>query len=141
MRLMVTLALRIAVIEIFALAAIPSVLAAETSSPCMDVHGRVSIANGSPSVRIWPVGTKRMLAVVPDETDLSQVPQIVRRYLDLNTRVYGDFTICPVEADRAGHMRKVRFAKAANLVVERRKEGTDDRIVFRVGDTADNDSP
>jgi hypothetical protein len=31
------------------------------SGPCFKVRGRMSFYNGNPTVRIWPLGTKRML--------------------------------------------------------------------------------
>lgn len=36
---------------------------------CFVVHGRLAIGNGTPSVRIWPVGTKRILGVNDAQND------------------------------------------------------------------------
>ena len=32
---------------------------------CFEFHGRMFVSNGTPGVRIWPVGTKRLLGVLP----------------------------------------------------------------------------
>src|ERR1700754_4715838 len=42
---------------------------------CRTVHGRISAANGNPSIRIWVVGTKRMLGVgSQDDLSLNDLP-------------------------------------------------------------------
>jgi len=34
---------------------------------CFSVHGRLSAYNGAPSLRIWPIGTHRLLGVLKDQ--------------------------------------------------------------------------
>lgn len=43
--------------------------------------------------------------------------------------IYGDFDICPLEADRPGHMRRVCVVGAEKLVV---KNLRNDRPAFRL---------
>src|SRR5215470_7968732 len=37
---------------------------------CFELHGRMFVSNGTPSVRIWPVGSKRLLGVLPAEQEI-----------------------------------------------------------------------
>jgi hypothetical protein len=92
----------------------------EASWPCYWVQGRMTAGNGTPSTRIWPVGTHRMLGVVnpghPD-VDAGEMPEKV---LNLLTRqndftVWGNFYVCPVAPVRAGWMRFVVVKGARRL--------------------------
>src|SRR5499427_6788103 len=40
---------------------------------CFPVHGRLSVYNGTPSIRLWPIGSKRLLGVI-DPKDVSNAP-------------------------------------------------------------------
>ncbi len=85
--------------------------------PCFKHHGRlVSYSSGSPSLRIWLIGTKRVVGL-EDFT----IPSVIEPYLDATSPdysfIYGDFELCPVEPDKPGHMRRVRMVGAQNLVV------------------------
>jgi len=83
---------------------------------CFSVHAQVFVANGTPSVRMWPVGTRRYFGVLPPEDEI--LPDNVRRYLGFDRRIYGDFVVCPFTPERAGWMRMVCIQQAANLVIE-----------------------
>ena len=85
--------------------------------PCFTHRGRLSHGNGPPV--IWLVGTKRIVAVedgLPEDLE-----KLVEPYLMLPSEqhgdVFGDFEICPVEADRPGHRRNVLVKGAHKLVV------------------------
>jgi hypothetical protein len=84
---------------------------------CIKQHGRVSSQNGR-ALLIWLIGTTR---VVDLENDVEELPALVRRYLDITSAdhsyVYGDFEICPLEADRPGRMRSACVISAEKLVV------------------------
>jgi hypothetical protein len=87
--------------------------------PCFMHRGRLSGQNGIAHM-IWLVGTKRIMAV--QET---QIPAMLGKYLAMtspdHSDVYGDFEICPLEPDQAGHMRSACVASAARLVVQDRE--------------------
>jgi len=91
----------------------------DATFPCFTQHGRLSSQNGI-TIRIWLIGTKRSVGVD------GELPQAIKDledpYLFLTSEqhsyIYGDFTICPIEPDIPGHMRHVRLAGAANLVVQ-----------------------
>lgn len=94
---------------------------------CRTVHGRLYVANGTPAVRIWVIGTKRVLGVpATDGSDMPHLPRNVQRrwrgtsdsafYSD----VYGDFRVCAWKPQRPGEMQRVRVVSAQNLVIQRR---------------------
>jgi hypothetical protein len=93
--------------------------------PCYWVHGRMTAGNGTPSTRIWPVGTHRMLGVVspgrPD-VEVGEMPNSVLRLLTAENdfTVWGDFHVCPVSPERAGWMRFVVVKEAKGLFPRRR---------------------
>jgi hypothetical protein len=100
----------------------PAVAApSKPAGPCFQVRGRLAIWNGAPAVRIWPVGTRRMLGVHTPEgegygDDL--MPVAVRAMVETapeHTVVYGNYRVCPLTAERPGRMRIVYIARAWRL--------------------------
>ena len=57
---------------------------------CYPVHGHMFLANGSPSLRIWPAGTSRLLGVMPSEQEI--IPSKIREQLAFGVRIYADFS-------------------------------------------------
>jgi hypothetical protein len=99
---------------------------------CFQVHGRLLAYNGTPTFRIWPVGSHRLLGVngasgVPDdadEADVDFVHAILPRSADLfATSVYGDYLVCPFTSRHPGRMQFVCIARAARLVEIKRESG------------------
>lgn len=91
---------------------------AKPIEPCTKRHGRLSSQNGI-ALRIWLIGSTRMVAL---DNDSDQLPAPVRRYLEItspdHSYIFGDFTICPLEVDRPGHIRRVCVVGAEKLVVQ-----------------------
>lgn len=85
---------------------------------CWHVRGRVALYNGNPSVRIWPVGSKRILGVREAEPPL--VPPELAAQLTWNTNVYSDLKLCPLTKQRSGAMQIVCVAGADNVVTRAR---------------------
>jgi hypothetical protein len=85
---------------------------------CWSTHGRVSLHNGNPSVRIWPVNSKRVLGV--READPQLFPPDLAARLTWETNVFADLKVCPLTKQRAGLMQIVCVASAENLVVRSR---------------------
>jgi hypothetical protein len=87
--------------------------------PCVIQHGRLSSQNGI-ALKIWLIGTMRMVGL---ENDVDDLPPLVRKYLDMtspdHSYIYGDFSICPLEPDVPGHLRRVCVTGAERLVVQR----------------------
>jgi hypothetical protein len=94
----------------------PKVIAA-----CYTVHGRATFGNGTPALRIWPVGTKRMLGVtavpIADDADDAIVPKNfgIPNGAD---GVYGDFEVCPFTPERKGFMQMVCVESASHIFVK-----------------------
>ncbi len=88
-------------------------------APCFTVHGRLTINVGSPSARIWRIGTKRILGVSERYSQVRQVPQSLEEKLKPDVAIYGDFEVCPFTKDRPGEMQLVCIESASNLVVKR----------------------
>ena len=85
--------------------------------PCFRVHGRAALYNGNPTIRIWKVGTRRLLGVSArcEPPACEPLPAAVRAALDWVHPVYADFVVCPFAPARAGVMRMVCVAAATNL--------------------------
>ncbi len=69
-------------------------------APCFTVRGRMNFANGAPSVRIWRVGTKRILGVSEAkyyDPKYCNLPAEILAKLSWKTDLFGDFTLCPFE--------------------------------------------
>jgi len=92
---------------------------------CFNVHGRLSVYNGTPSIRLWPIGTKRLLGII-DPNDASNapgeaiLPVDIKSKLDWNKNVFGDFTVCPLTPAQLGRMQTVCIASGKNLIVRER---------------------
>jgi hypothetical protein len=101
--------------------AVALALGGTAGGDCFWVEGRLTVGNGTPQVRIWPKGTRRLLGVVTgawsaEGEDL--LPPNVESFLSTGRtdRVWGHFRVCPLEADRPGRMRSVRVVQARRLV-------------------------
>ena len=92
------------------------------SGPCYKIRGRMSFYNGTPSVRIWPVGTKRMLGVSEGRfylDDYGDVPEELVRQISWETAMFADFTLCPFTDDKPGVMRLVCVESAENISIRK----------------------
>lgn len=94
---------------------------------CRTVRGRMSLANGTPSVRIWVVGTHRVLGVVQQDESFGDLPANVRHLWAAHgddamwsSDLFGDFRVCPVAVNKPGHMQLVRLNEATRLTVRPR---------------------
>ena len=102
------------------LMALAMAAALTTSGPCRTVHGRMDLWNGAPTVRIWMVGTRRILGVEQPNERFDDLPPAVRRIwqgddADWATSIYGDFRVCALTPQRPGHMQQVRLVEARGL--------------------------
>ena len=94
-------------------------VAQEPVAPCYIIHGRLSYYNGTPSTRIWIVGTNRMLSLPREDQDL---PANVKALLkDFDDNIFGDFEVCPLRRYQRGHMQAV-FVKSASHILDRRQK-------------------
>jgi hypothetical protein len=89
---------------------------------CYSVHARATFGNGTPALRLWPIGTKRMLGVtagpIADDADDPICPDNMSKFTTDVTAIYGDFEICPFTPERKGEMQMVCVESASHLVVK-----------------------
>jgi len=79
-------------------------------------------ANGTPGVRIWVAGTRRILGVLQQDDTFHELPLNIRKTWDVASRLHdaaliGDFRVCGREKDVPGRMQLVRVIFARNLVL------------------------
>lgn len=106
----------------------------EVVDKCFMLHGRISVYNGTPSVRVWQVGTKRLFGVLPSENEI--LPEVIKKYLSFSTNIYGDFLVCPFSKATVGYMQDVCVESASQVVVERYIKGKKDPELFRLKDNS-----
>jgi hypothetical protein len=93
---------------------------------CFNVHGRLSVYNGTPSIRLWPLGTKRLLGVI-DPNDVANapgetiLPMDIKNKLDWDKDVFGDFIVCPLTRQQPGRMQTVCIESGKNLIIREHK--------------------
>jgi hypothetical protein len=94
----------------------------QVDGPCFNVHGRIRVYNGTPSARIWPVGTKRLLGVSEArfyKSEYSNMPPDLSHLLEWDKEIFADFVVCPFTPDEPGVMRLVCVDSASNVVVKK----------------------
>jgi len=89
--------------------------------PCFQLHGKLFVANGTPSARILRLGTKRILGV--SEFYKGYMPEALERQLTWDDIVYGDYVLCPFSHEEPGKMQQVCIQSGSGLLLERRVEG------------------
>ena len=95
----------------------------QLSGACFTVRGRMDFWNGTPSVRIWRVGTKRILGVSEGAFRLEgfcNLPPGILAKLDWETSLFADFTVCPFTDNKPGEMQFVCVESAKNASVRPR---------------------
>ena len=115
----------------------------ENASQCYWTHSRLSVYNGNPSLRIWKIGTRRILGVFngpshfpprtiaddesPDlpvslerayEADHSRWKKSEVRYYEFPI-IFADFEVCPLEPERKGEMQAVCVESAENIFLQK----------------------
>lgn len=90
--------------------------------PCFATRGRIRVYNGSLIFRLWRIGTKRLVAIVPDEDPI--MPEAVKQEIEFSADVFGNFVLCPFTAEAPGVMQLACIASASDVrVVEYRDAG------------------
>ncbi len=87
-------------------------------APCYQVHGRLRV-RWNLRLYLWPVGTKRLLAVhyAPDAPQPDPpLPPNLAKVMDPDHDVFGDFRVCPFTPEKAGKMRIVCIDSASHLI-------------------------
>lgn len=115
----------------------------ENASLCYWTHGRLMIANGNPSLRIWRIGTHRMLGIfsgpshypprtIADDEDPELPPELDRAYAADNRArkkatgtmwalpppTFADFEVCPLKPVPKGWMQPVCIESAKKIFID-----------------------
>jgi hypothetical protein len=94
---------------------------------CYWTHGRLVAGNGTPSLRLWPIGTKHLLGIYSGpsvdrhslDNENPELPaNLMLKFKPFENRVYADFEVCPLETARPGSMQAACVETAKNIVVE-----------------------
>jgi hypothetical protein len=109
---------------------------------CYWTHGRLSIYNGTPSYRLWKIGTHRLLGIYsgpavyagplasryPLDNESPEFPANLTQEAwkgmsasQIWPVVYADFEVCPLEPEKPGVMQAACIESAKNLFVEKDK--------------------
>ena len=91
---------------------------------CFTVNGRLSAYNGAPTLRIWKIGTRRMLGVSEQrfhEEGYINIPDEIRNQVNFETDLFGTFLVCPFTRQRTGEMQLVCVESGKNLETRKRK--------------------
>jgi hypothetical protein len=101
--------------------------AAENAKTCYWTHGRVSLYNGNPTLRLWKIGTHRLLGIysgpgagpfddgLADEDDV-ELPVNLMKHDFTKSSVFGDFEVCPLAPEKEGRMQPACIESARNIV-------------------------
>lgn len=120
---------------------------AENAAMCYWTHGRLSLYNGNPSLRLWKIGTKRILGIysgphserydpldnehpeLPANLDRAYEAEYKRRLAvkdpdaGLPEPVFADFEACPLEPERRGEMQSACIESVKNVFIEKATPG------------------
>lgn len=111
---------------IFLLIGLSSAMPADAKAseyPCHWVKGRMSAYNGTPTYRIWPRGTNRLLGVISRDRATERnvedrLPIAIRKLSPrFGRQFWGEFRFCPTTPERAGWMRFGYLTSARNITV------------------------
>ena len=91
---------------------------------CFTIRGRLSVYNGAPALRLWKVGTRRVLGISEQRFALKgyrNVPENIERQLNQDVSLLGDFLVCPFTQARPAEMQLVCIETGKHLVVRKRE--------------------
>ena len=77
---------------------------------CFAVRGRLSIYDGAPALRLWRVGTRRVLGISEQRFSVAgyrNVPEYIESQINQNVAIFGDFLVCPFTRAQPGEMQLV----------------------------------
>ena len=101
----------------------------ENASMCYWTRGRLAFYNGNPPYRVWKIGTRRVLGIFSgpamwpphDQRDQLKpaLPVNVEAMFDPpHNRIFADFEVCALEAERPGWMQAACIESAKDIYVD-----------------------
>jgi hypothetical protein len=124
--------LRVLLIAVVLLALIPTASSSKSwedkschdhpqlAGKCFRVHGRLSVFNGAPALRLTNLGTKRVLGISEQRFAIPgyrNVPEEVTANIDQDKSLIGDYLVCPFTRQRRGEMQMVCIESVSRLEV------------------------
>lgn len=103
----------------------------ENAASCYWTHGRLSIYNGNPSLRVWKIGTKHLLGIYsgsltfpPRTSEVSESPELPPNLETLDGafdggEIFADFQVCPLRPEHPHQMQPACIESAKNTFVQR----------------------
>src|SRR6266851_4766894 len=91
---------------------------------CFNMRGRLSVYNGAPAVRLWRIGTRRVMGISEQRFSQSgyrNLPEDLLKQLNVESELFGDFLVCPFTPAKPREMQLVCIESAKNVVVGRKK--------------------
>lgn len=91
---------------------------------CFRVHGRLAVYNGTPAIRLWRIGTRRILGVSDQRfsnPEYRNLPESLARHINGENEILGDFLVCPFTRPEPREMQLICIESARNVVVRERK--------------------
>ena len=91
---------------------------------CFMVHARIRL-DADLRIHVWPVGTNRLLELsYPPDTqgtpsDFPFMPENLRKLIEPDRAVFGDFEVCRLAPDRPGRLGFICVQSASHLFVQR----------------------
>src|SRR5262245_50383057 len=92
---------------------------------CFTLHGRLSVYNGAPALRLWKVGSRRMLGISEQRFAIAgyrNIPENIESQLNQDVAIFGDFLVCPFTRPRPREMQLVCIEEGKNLAVRRQEQ-------------------
>jgi hypothetical protein len=102
----------------------------ELAPRCAQIHGRLWTGNGTPSTRLWQIGTHHIYGIysnrygfIHDSPTLdNEAPELHFTFPEKRANqggwtVYGDFEVCPLESLIQGQMQAACIDSATHIVV------------------------
>ncbi len=85
---------------------------------CFNVRGRLSVYNGAPAVRLWRIGTRRVLGISEQRFSLPEyrnLPEDLMKQLNEENEIFGDFLVCPFTPVKPREMQLVCIESAKDV--------------------------
>jgi hypothetical protein len=94
-------------------------------APCRAVRGRLRVYSDNVPLRIWPVGTSRLLGVQSDQSSFylpvtCRLPEALSHIIGPDVDIYADFIVRPLASASADSMERVCVASISAMRVEHR---------------------
>lgn len=83
---------------------------------CWELRGRIQLYDSPPIIRMWVVGSDRLLGLKPEQAPL--MPDKVRKHLRSNVAIFADYRVCPFTAEKPGLMQMVCVDSAQHIKKE-----------------------